>query len=62
MNRRAILTAAAALCLSAIGLRAHDDYRIIGTVTRVAASTLEVKQTKDATTIAKVFSQVVSNF
>jgi len=52
MNRRAILTVAVALCLSAIGLRAHDDYRIIGTVTRVAASTLEVKQTKDARTIA----------
>jgi hypothetical protein len=47
-----MLTTAAALCLSAIGLRAHDDYRIIGTVTRVAGSTLEVKQTKDARTIA----------
>ncbi len=51
MNRRAILTVAASLCLSAIGLRAHDDYRIIGTVTRVSAPTIEVKQTKDARTI-----------
>ncbi len=52
MNRRVILAVGMTLCLSAIGLGAHDDYRIIGTVTRMAAPTLEVKQTKDGRTIA----------
>jgi hypothetical protein len=31
---------------------AHDDYRIIGTITKVTANTLDVKQTKDGKTIA----------
>ena len=31
---------------------AHDDYRIIGTITRVTATALDVKQTKDGKTIA----------
>jgi RNase P/RNase MRP subunit p29 len=31
---------------------AHDDYRIIGTITKVTANTLDVKQTKDGRTIA----------
>ena len=31
---------------------AHDDYRIIGTITNVAAKTLDVKQTKDGKTIS----------
>jgi hypothetical protein len=52
MNRRVILAVGATVCLSAVGLGAHDDYRIIGTVTRIAAPTLEVKQTKDGKTIA----------
>jgi hypothetical protein len=31
---------------------AHDDYRIIGTITKVAVKTLDVKQTKDGKTIS----------
>jgi hypothetical protein len=41
----------AALCAlvltAAVTLSAHDEYRIIGTVTKLTASTLTVKQTKD---------------
>lgn len=50
MQRRTIL-AALAVVLSAAGLMAHDDYRIIGTVVRVSATALQVKQTKDGKTI-----------
>lgn len=52
MLRRTILTTAIATCLAAAALAAHDDYRILGTVVRLAAPTLEVKQTKDGKTIA----------
>jgi hypothetical protein len=31
---------------------AHDDYRIIGTVLKIAAKTLDVKQTSDGQTIS----------
>lgn len=51
MQRRTILAAALAVVLSAAGLMAHDDYRIIGTVVRVSATALQVKQTKDGKTI-----------
>lgn len=51
MLRRTILALAIGMCLAASGLEAHDDYRILGTVVRVAAPTLEVKQTKDGKTI-----------
>ena len=52
MQRRVILTVAVAWCLIAPSVRAHDDYRIIGTVVRIAAPTLEVRQTKGGKTIA----------
>jgi hypothetical protein len=52
MQRRTVLGIAVALCLFVTGVSAHDDYRIIGTVVRIAAPTLEVKQTKDGKTIA----------
>ena len=40
------------MMLAASILSAHDEYRIIGTVTKVGATTLVVKQTKDG----KVYS------
>jgi hypothetical protein len=40
------------LMLGSTPLRAHDDYRIIGTVLKVSAGKLEVRQTKDRKTIA----------
>jgi len=52
MQRRTVLAAVVALFMSTAGVLAHDDYRIIGTVVRVSAPTLEVKQTKDGKTIA----------
>jgi hypothetical protein len=48
----------AAVCLALLGtmstLSAHDDYRIIGTVAKATATSLEVKQTKDGKVIAMI--------
>lgn len=52
MVRRSILALAIGMCLAAPEIEAHDEYRILGTVVRVAAPTLEVKQTKDGKLIA----------
>ena len=41
----------AALVLSVASLSAHDNYRIIGTVVKLAGTTLEVKQAKDGKTV-----------
>lgn len=41
-----------ALLLATAMLSAHDDYRIIGTVARITATTIDVKQTKDGKIIA----------
>jgi hypothetical protein len=45
--RLTIVTALLALLASAAGIRAHDEYRVIGTVTRVSTRLLDVKQTRD---------------
>ncbi|MGE0362906.1 MAG: hypothetical protein AB7R67_19495 [Vicinamibacterales bacterium] len=42
----------AAITVGFVPALAHDDYRIIGTITRVTATALDVKQTKDGKTIA----------
>jgi hypothetical protein len=46
----------AAICIAllvAVGvLSAHDDYRIVGTVTKLSAKSLDVKQAKDGKVIA----------
>ena len=49
MTRRLtiLLTALAVLCAATAPAFAHDDYRIIGTLTKVSAREIEVKQTKD---------------
>lgn len=52
MLRRFMLVTLAALTVGLVPALAHDDYRIIGTITKVAATTLDVKQTKDGKTIA----------
>jgi len=46
-----IIGVCAALILSVASLSAHDNYRIIGTVVKLAGTTLEVKQSKDGKTI-----------
>lgn len=51
MLTRFMLATLAALTIVAPAL-AHDDYRIIGTITRVTATALDVKQMKDGKTIA----------
>jgi hypothetical protein len=43
--------------LGSAALRAHDNYRIIGTVTKVTATELTVKQTKDGKTITMDFTE-----
>ncbi len=52
MCRRFLLVTLAALTVGVAPALAHDDYRIIGTIARVTATTLDVKQTKDGKTIA----------
>ena len=52
MIRRGIVGLFAALMLSAASPTAHENYRIIGTITKVTAEKLDVKQTKDGKTIS----------
>jgi hypothetical protein len=47
MTRRLMLVAVLAVLVLGTTASGHDEYRIIGTVTAVTASTLKVKQTKD---------------
>jgi len=53
MTRRLMIAAVfAVLTVAASPALAHDDYRVIGTITKVSAKTLDVKQTKDGKTIS----------
>ena len=52
MLKRLMLVTLAALTVGLAPALAHDDYRIIGTITRVTGTALDVKQTKDGKTIA----------
>ena len=53
MTRRLMIAGLlAGLIVGTAPVAAHDDYRIIGTITNVTANTLDVKQTKDGKTIA----------
>jgi hypothetical protein len=36
---------------------AHEDYRVIGTITKVTAETIDVKQTKDDKTVSMAMTQ-----
>src|SRR5215216_3269643 len=53
MTRRFMIAAGiVAMMLSVTPAWAHDDYRIIGTVLKISAGKLDVKQTKDGKTIS----------
>jgi hypothetical protein len=48
MTRRFVMMAMlAVVALGGAAVTAHEDFRIIGTIDKVTAKTLEVKQTKD---------------
>jgi hypothetical protein len=57
VKRLTIAVICATVLLTAAALSAHDDYRIIGTVAKVTAKTLDVKQTKDG----KIISMELNN-
>jgi len=52
MIRSKVAAVLAVVLVSAALLSAHENYRIIGTVTKVTADKLDVKQTKDGKTIS----------
>jgi hypothetical protein len=47
MKKIAIALTLTAALVSSAGLRAHDRYRIVGTVTQIASDLITVKQVKD---------------
>lgn len=52
MIRLTIAGVLAALMLSVASSSAHDNYRIIGTVVKLAGTTLDITQTKNGKTIS----------
>jgi hypothetical protein len=52
MKRISIAAICVAMLIAVTTLSAHDDYRIIGKVTKVSAKTLDVKQNKDGKVIS----------
>jgi hypothetical protein len=52
MIRITVAGIVAALVLGVASLSAHDNYRIIGTVVKLAGTTLDVKQSKDGQTVS----------
>lgn len=53
MTRRLMIAGMLAVLMAAAAeAAAHEDYRVIGTITKVTAKTLDVKQTKDGKTIS----------
>ena len=58
MTRRLMIAGVlAGLIVGMAPAAAHDDYRIIGTVAKVSAKTLDVKQTKDGKTISMAIDE-----
>lgn len=52
------MAAVAATCLaSAVPVAAHENYRVIGTITRVTPTRLDVEQTKDGKTISMTMNR-----
>ena len=45
------------LIVGASPAAAHEDYRVIGTITKVTAKTLDVKQTKDGKTVSMAMNE-----
>ena len=52
MKRFVLAAVVIAVMLTAGALSAHDDYRIIGTLTKIAGNTIDVKQQKDGKVIS----------
>jgi len=58
MKRRLMLAGILfVLIVRASPAAAHEDYRVIGTITKVTATTLDVKQTKDDKTISMAMNE-----
>jgi hypothetical protein len=47
----------AVLVVGAAPATAHDQYRVIGTITKVTTTTLDVKQTRDGKTISMAMDE-----
>ncbi len=61
MTRRLMMAGIlAALVTGPVSLGAHEDYRIIGVITKVDAKTLDVKQTKDGKIISMDMDETTS--
>ena len=61
MTKRLMLAGMlAVVVMGAAPAAAHDDYRIIGTITKLAVKTLDVKQTKDGKTISMRTDEAVA--
>jgi hypothetical protein len=54
---RLLMAALLAVLSVAAPAMAHDDYRVIGTIARVTAKTMDVKQTKDGKTISMTLDE-----
>jgi hypothetical protein len=53
MTRRLMMAAFLAILVAGSApVAAHDDYRVVGTISKVTAKTLDVKQTKNGKTIS----------
>jgi hypothetical protein len=50
--KRLFITGCAALLITIVTLSAHENFRIIGTVAKVTADSLDVKQTKDGVVLS----------
>jgi hypothetical protein len=57
MTRRLVVAAMSAALVLPTATFAHDDYRIIGTVAKLTATNLEVKQTKDGKVISMLLQK-----
>lgn len=58
MKRRLMLAGILSLLIvGASPAAAHEDYRVIGTIAKVTATTLDVKQTKDDKTISMAMNE-----
>ena len=58
MKRRLVIAGILSLLIvGASPAAAHEDYRVIGTITKVTAKTLDVKQTKDDKTISMAMNE-----
>ncbi len=58
MTRRLMMAGVLVALIAGVArVAAHDDYRVIGTIVKVSAKSLDVKQTKDGKTIAMAMDE-----